>query len=821
MAEVLEQPVVYVALPIPSLKPLTYSVPRGLVREVGVGKRALVPLGQRFLTGYIIGVDASGEADRDDLKPIEAVLDQEPLLDAHLLQLTRWVSDHYLASWGLVIRTSLPPGIDRSTARIVELIAPPDVLADAFTKLLPSDRPILTELERRRRAAVSSLKRRWPARQVDRVVHYLVVHQVVRADYEERGPLVRAAGRSMICLTADSRTVGEHLATLRVRAPRQASLLERLLGSGRSFTLGEASAIAGTSGVRRLEARGLIRRLWEEVERAPRDGDEPPEAAAPPPELTPAQRAAVDGLIDGLSRGVFFAALLFGATGSGKTEVYLRVVEEVVQQGGQALVLVPEIALTPLAADRFRARFGDRVALLHSGLSRGERLDQWRRVKRGLADVVVGARSAVFAPLPRLGLIVVDEEHDASYKQDEEPRYHARDVALARGEMLGIPVILGSATPAYESFHRATEGRYRLFLLPERVEGRPLPSMTLIDMRAERARGAPGPDIVSRPLADAIAATLARGEQVLLFVNRRGYARLLLCRECGFALRCPRCSASLIYHATEARMRCHYCDHRERPPSRCPKCSGIAIGLLGYGTQQVEAALRALHPAAGVARMDRDATRRRRGHAQILRTVGQGRTQILIGTQMVGKGHDFPGITLVGVLSADASMHIPDFRAGERTYALLTQVAGRAGRGERPGHVLVQTYNPDHYCILAAAHNDYESLYEMERPLREMRGLPPFGLLVLLVASDPGADRAEQLADKLARLLGERAVPPLAVEGPAPAALYRLRGRYRWQLLAKGPDAEALHRWVSDTVSLLSPSERSKIAVDVDPIDLC
>ncbi|MGH7412125.1 MAG: replication restart helicase PriA, partial [Candidatus Methylomirabilis sp.] len=439
----------------------------------------------------------------------------------------------------------------------------------------------------------------------------------------------------------------------------------------------------------------------------------------------------------------------------------------------------------------------------------------------GKADIVVGARSAVFAPLSRLGLIVVDEEHDSSYKQDDEPRYHARDLALVRGRMLGIPVLLGSATPAHESFHRAKEGIYRLFTLPERVEARPLPSMTLIDMRQEKARGERGPHIFSRPLADAIKQTLAKGEQVLLFLNRRGYARLLLCRECGFALRCPRCSVSLIYHAADAGMRCHYCDHRERPPARCPKCGGIAFGLLGYGTQQVETATRALAPTASVRRMDRDTTRRRRAHQQILKTVEQGQTQVLIGTQMVGKGHDFPGITLVGILSADASMQIPDFRAGERTYALLTQVAGRAGRGERPGHVVVQTYNPDHYCILAARDNDYEALYQIERPLREERGLPPFGFLVLLVVTHPNADRAQENAERLAGLLLERAVPPLALDGPAPAPLYRLKGRYRWQLLAKGPDPAPLHQWVSGTIALLPPSERTKIEVDVDPVDLC
>lgn len=826
---------VEVALPLKVQHTFTYEVPPAMRGSAVAGVRALVPLGDRRITGYIVGMATS--APDAPLKPIDDLLDPEPLLDGHMLELTRWAADYYLTSWGLVIRTSLPPGIDRSTGRIVELIGSPALLVQESARLGPEQRQIFAALQARRRILLSSLKRRWPGREVDRLVRELVNRQLARLEYGERLPAVRAAHRSTIRLVSDRATVEEKLEALRGRAPRQATLLEHLLRSDATVTAVEATAMAGAAAVRGLIAKGLIRRVEEEVERSPWDDPLDRAAAIPPLTLTPAQRVAVDGLLEGMASRAFFPALLFGTTGSGKTEVYLRVIEEVVRQGGQALVLVPEIALTPLAADRFRSRFADRVALLHSGLSPGERLDQWRRVKSGKADIVVGARSAIFAPLSRLGLIVVDEEHDSSYKQDDEPRYHARDLALVRGRMLGIPVLLGSATPAHESFHRAMEGIYRLFTLPERVEARPLPSMTLIDMRRERARyevrgdrreeqkgaafGMRSPVIFSSPLADAIKQTLAKGEQVLLFLNRRGYARLLLCRECGFALRCPRCSVSLIYHAADARMRCHYCDHRERPPARCPKCGGVAFGLLGYGTQQVETAARALVPTASVRRMDRDTTRRRRAHQQILKTVEQGQTQILIGTQMVGKGHDFPGITLVGILSADASMQIPDFRAGERTYALLTQVAGRAGRGDRPGQVIVQTYNPDHYCILAARDNDYEALYQIERPLREARGLPPFGFLVLLVVAHSNENLAQENVERLANLLLERAAPPLALEGPAPAPLSRLKGHYRWHLLAKGPDPGALHQWVKETIEMLPPSERTRIQIDVDPVDLC
>ncbi len=810
---------VEVALPLKVRHTFTYEVPPAMRPSAVPGVRALLPLGERRITGYVVGPAES--APDVSIKAVCELLDPQPLLDAHILKLTRWVADYYLASWGLVIRTSLPPGIDRSTSRSIELVQPSELFAREVSRLAPAQQEIVAAIEGRGPVLLSSLRRRWPAREVERLVQHLVTGQLARVGYSERRPAVRPARRAVVRLATDRVAVESGLAALGARAPRQSALLEQLLRSPATLTAAEATAIAGASGVRALIAKGLIRRVVEEVERSPWDGAPDRALAGPPPELTPAQQAAVDGILKGLAQGTFFPALLFGTTGSGKTEVYLRVIEEVVRLGKQALVLVPEIALTPLAADRFRARFADRVALFHSGLSPGERLDQWGRIKKGMADIVVGARSAVFAPLSRLGLIAVDEEHDPSYKQHDEPRYHARDVALARGQMLGIPVILGSATPAFESYHRAKEGDYRLFVLPERVEARPLPSMTLIDMREEKARGERGPHIFSQPLADTIKQTLAKGEQVLLFLNRRGYARLLICRECGFALRCPRCSVSLIYHAADARMRCHYCDHRERPPERCPKCGGIALGLLGYGTQQVEAAARALAPTATLTRMDRDTTRRRRAHQNILRTVEQRQTQILIGTQMVGKGHDFPGITLVGVLSADASMQVPDFRAGERTYALLTQVAGRAGRGERPGQVLVQTYNPDHYSILAARDNDYDALYEIERPLREGRGLPPFGFLVLLLISHPKQDQAQEKAERLANLLLERAASPLALEGPAPAPLSRLKGRYRWQLLAKGPEPESLHQWVREAIELLPASDQRSVEVDVDPVDLC
>jgi len=576
----------------------------------------------------------------------------------------------------------------------------------------------------------------------------------------------------------------------------------------------EAKAVVGPSSIKGLLAKGLISVFEKEVHRDPFRG--PMLDVEDPPVLTPAQEAALKTIQEGIDRGGFFPALLFGITGSGKTEVYLRAIQAVLEKGGQALVLVPEIALTPLAVARFRARFGEKVATLHSGLRYGERFDQWMQAKKGKVGIVVGVRSAVFAPLPNLGIIVMDEEHDPSYKQEEEPRYHARDVALMRAQMLGIPLLLGSATPSFESFFLAESGRYQLIRLPERVEMRSLPQVRLIDMRKEGEGRMP---IFSQELLGRIEAKLRRGEQVLLFLNRRGYATFILCRECGFALGCPHCSTSLIYHAQNKRLRCHSCGFQRRPPALCPRCSGFRLGYLGFGTQQVEEVVRKRFPHARVARMDRDTVKGGDAYQRLLKSVEQGKVDILVGTQMIGKGHDFPGITLAGAISADLSLQLPDFRAAERTFALLTQLAGRAGRGDAVGEALIQTYNPDHYCLLAACRQEYESLYRAELPLRAERHLPPFARLIRVVISSLTESEAREAAFALADLF-RRQGGPFALEGPAPALLSKIRGRFRWQLLIKGEGTPLLQFVASALRVFASSASRAKVEVDVDPLDL-
>jgi primosomal protein N' (replication factor Y) len=518
-----------------------------------------------------------------------------------------------------------------------------------------------------------------------------------------------------------------------------------------------------------------------------------------------------------LAKGGFAPFLLHGVTGSGKTEIYLRGIAEVLESGRQALVLVPEIGLTPQLVARFRSWFQERtvrLAVLHSGLGEGERYAAWRAVARGDVDVVIGVRSAVFAPLTRLGLMIVDEEHDASYKQGDGFRYHARDLALLRAQMEGAAVVLGSATPALTSYQRARDGQLTCLELPERVAGRPLPEVQVVNLG-----DFPGAGIISPPLREALAATLAAGEQALLLLNRRGYAPFLLCHECGATCRCPNCAITLTYSRVERALRCHYCDYREVPPDICPRCGGLQFLPEGAGTERLEETLLELFPTARIARMDRDTTTRKGAHGRLVTAMAAGAFDILLGTQMVAKGHDFSAVTLVGVLSADSALNLPDFRSAERVYALFSQAAGRAGRGARPGRVLIQTWSPDHYALEFVARHDYHGFAAAELPQRQALGYPPFGHLVNLVlaGNDPGqlAAAAARLAGSLARQLGE-----VELLGPAPCLLHKLRGRSRMQILLKAGQRLPLRRLLDRLSTSVRLPAGVTLTVDVDPLDM-
>lgn len=618
------------------------------------------------------------------------------------------------------------------------------------------------------------------------------------------------------------------------RAPRQAQAIDRLLAA---MTNGEpgpfwvddlrtgkgAEGDLSTDALRRLEQRGVL-----VLERAVRARDpHPPGKFSPSPlhEPNDQQAAALAAIDEAADRGQFTSILLWGVTGSGKTEVYLHAIGRMLERGRGSIVLVPEISLTPQMIQRFKAALGEKVAVLHSGLSAGERYDEWHRIRSGAAPVVVGARSAVFAPVQPLGLIVVDEEHAGSYKQEDAPRYHAREVALERGRLNNAVVVLGSATPSVETVYAARQGVHREIRLANRIGWRPHPEIIVVDMRAEYRRGNRG--FFSRELEDAITRHLSNGGQVLLFLNRRGFATVTLCRECGAPVRCPNCSVALTYHRTDGRLHCHYCEYSRRPPDQCPQCGGSAIGFFGAGTQRVEQAAQQQFPRARVARMDADTTRRKGSHERIYHAFRQGEIDILVGTQMIARGWDVPGVTLVGVIDADVALHLPDFRSGERAFELLTQVAGRAGRGDEPGQVYIQTFNPDHYAIKAAAGGDDDAFYQAELVSRRELGYPPYSELVRIVLSGSGDEAVAAEAERVSSLVmefwaGQDALDDNQLLGPSPAPLHRLRGMYRWHMLLKGPDGKLLRETARQVLASVPDRQGAavRLAVDANPLSL-
>lgn len=607
------------------------------------------------------------------------------------------------------------------------------------------------------------------------------------------------------------------------RAPKQAEILRFLLECpnleftaadlGRKFQTGSAT-------VNSLQEKGLIGYAEVAVQRDPYAAGHYKPSKPFRPNFY--QHQAIARIIAGMKEGKGETFLLKGVTGSGKTEVYLQVIAEALEDEKDAIVLVPEIALTPQTVERFKSRFGDRVAVMHSQLGTGERFDEWRRIYTGEVKIVVGARSAVFAPFRNLGLIIVDEEHETSYKQSEQVRYHAREVAVERARLSRAVTVLGTATPSVESYYRAVVREYELIELPERANQTPLPPVAVVDMRHELKKG--NRTIFSQPLDQAIKKRLREGEQVILFLNRRGYSNFVLCRDCGYVIRCRHCDVSLTYHAETNHLQCHYCDYSEAPPKSCPNCGSNLIKHLGIGTEQVEEFTRQRYPEARVARMDVDTTRRKGAHDRILQAFREKKIDILIGTQMISKGHDFPGVTLVGVVIADTALHFPDFRSGERTFQLLTQVAGRTGRGSLPGEVIVQTYSPDHYSIQAARNHDFNLFFHEEIGYRKEIFQPPFSQLINIVLQEEAEERVIEEAHRLAYLFSQRIGPDDRVEvlGPAPAPLAKVRGKYRWQMILKSREGALLRQICREVMGKYYTEQKSSVSVtvDVDPLGM-
>ncbi len=616
----------------------------------------------------------------------------------------------------------------------------------------------------------------------------------------------------------------EEMGALRARAPRQAAVLEFLQEAGDlaavSLLLKATGATAAT--LKALASRGLIDITSEAVRRAPRGSQE--FVASEPPVLSDEQKKALEQIRPALAAPAQHRPIVLkGITGSGKTEVYLRAIEEVLNAGQTALVLVPEIALTPQTVERFAARFTPlaiEVAVLHSHLSEGERHDEWHRVRGGEARIVIGARGAVFAPLENLGLIVIDEEHDTSYKQDEGPRYHARDLAVVRGKMEPCAVLLGSATPSLESFENSRKGKYDLIELNHRHDGCVLPIFRVVDMRLRSKDGERNNQFLSPKLCQAIESRLTKGEQTILFLNRRGFFTVLACKSCGEKVECPHCSISLALHRAEDSARCHLCGYAQKPPRRCPKCEDPQIAFSGVGTEKVEAVVRKIFPSARVARMDSDTMTGKNAYHETLGAFRARKIDILVGTQMIAKGLHFPGVTLVGIISADSALHLPDFRAGERTFQLLVQVAGRAGRGDAEGEVIVQTFTPSHPSLQFAKSHDFDGFASHELEMRKNFGHPPYSHLVLLTARSD----TEQKAEFAARTLGQQltlAVPASVMVSPAaPAPLARVRGMYRYQVVARGGHIRVLTSAIKETIAAMKLPKDTHVAVDIDPMAL-
>jgi primosomal protein N' (replication factor Y) len=789
---------------------LTYLVPTSF--SVQPGQRVQVPLATRKATGIVLRA-GSTLPPGIQARPILRVLDTEPVLTPELLELGLWIADYYVAPIGEVFRAMLPLRSSTRRARLVRLSALGQQKLQEVNQ--PEQEPagpagdLLNYLATRGSASVQVLRQKFSEAFLQALKEkWLVVEEVERERTQRQVYSVRLTG-----------PVPEEPLRLSPVAKR---ILEALGPEGAAEDHRELLQTARTdlAALKKLHASGLIE--LDPAKKFSPLGDAWAEADSSLV-LTPAQSAVLNALTKQLESGQFQTVLLHGVTASGKTEIYLRLIARCLEIGRTALMLVPEIALTPSAQAQFLARFGSRVALLHSGLSENERHEEWWRIRRGEAPVVLGTRSAIFAPLSKLGVVMIDEEHDTSYKQEETPRYHGRDVAVVRARLAGALALLGSATPSLESYWNAREGKYRLAELPERVEGRKLADVEIIDMRQEfRETHTQVP--VSRRLHHEIEAQLANRQQTMILLNRRGYSWFLLCRSCGRTERCVNCSISLTYHRREHRLICHYCGYSTPVPARCPNCDSEHLHYVGEGTEKVEKKFAELFPGARVARLDRDVARRQGQFQHILEEFRRGKIDLLVGTQLIAKGHDFPGVTLVGVVSADIGLGLPDFRSAERTFQLLTQAAGRAGRGKSPGRVLVQTFFPDHYAIRMAAEQNYEAFFHKEMRFRRMMHYPPVTALANVIAQGSKLEQAAQVAKHVGDFLIplEKNTEGLKILGPTPAPLAKLQGRFRIQFLMKCTSRarlSAILRRLADYTDQQGIPQRS-LMIDMDPANI-
>ena len=805
-----------VAITLPVREIFSYSVPDNLIAMAEVGRRVLVPFRTRKVIGYIIKKDL-GTRD-EGIKDILDILDPEPLFKDNLVPFFQWMADYYLFPIGLLVQSALPSGMNLTpykSGRITQA-------GLAAMKTLPA-----SSIEGRLLSWIKENPDKRIPPPLD-VVHRLKARGWV--DIEDRtvkgsvGPIRRKIIR--IKDGADLDLISEY--NCAIRAKNEKDFIETLSRSKNGLPLQEISARFnnGQYLVRKWIKAGLIESYEERVFRDPAGKILVP---SPEPSFLYDQQEDVLKIIKRrLDRGVFSTCLLNGVTGSGKTEVYYQAIKHAIGLGRKAILMVPEIALAVYTEGLFRSRLCDRVAVFHSGLSRGERYDEWIRMLRGKVDLVIGARSALFSPLTGVGLIIVDEEYDSSYKQEEGPRYQARDSAVVRGRMEKALVILGSGTPSIQSFQNAATGRYQLLSMPDRIEKRPLPDIEIVDMKTV-LEGKKSDQILSPVLKKAIEKNLAEGRQTILFLNRRGFSRVYLCRSCGESVRCRNCDLTLTYHLKKNKLVCHYCGFFSEPQNRCPSCGHEGMRAFGFGTERLERELGEIFPTARIARMDRDSTRRKGQTFNILKRFSENEIDILVGTQMITKGYDFPNVTLVGVISADLSLGFPDFRAGERTFQILSQVAGRAGRGDQKGKVIVQTFNQGHYAIMAATGHDYLSFFTKERELREQLRYPPFSYLACLRFQGKNQKETAEMANKIGSEIKAilkrwpKRGNEIQILGPVEAPLAKLKNKHRWQILIKSKGTELLHFLLKEVEGLSGNILRKRgvtMIIDVDPYQM-
>ncbi len=869
------------AVDLPVEGEFTYSVPDGLRDQVRVGVRALVPFGRRTVTAYVTALKRKSEFPKT--KAIIDVLDESPLFDKKRLELFRWISSYYFARIGETISLVNPSFVNIKSVNIIK-ITPEGEDWLAKGKEPSGNAELILKAAASKAVKLGTILKRFKKLPVYSIVNRLKKEGFIEVESSLVGGAKARLSRFYSIVEGLDVDRAQDLLT---RSPRRRDLLAFMRDKG-EFSLKELmqGSGAGRDAVRALVDKGFIieklkEPVFDEVETGLINIDHRPNHC---------QSIALNAIVESLAIGKYSPFLLYGVTGSGKTLVYVKAIKEALELGKKALVLVPEIALTPKAVTILSAAFPGRVSLLHSALPDGERRRQWQRAVSGRADVVVGTRSALFTPISGLGLIIIDEEHDGSYKQEEGVRYSARDAAQVLGKKLGITVVMGSATPSVETFYNAKSGKIALLTLPDRVRNLSMPKVELTDMREElkldkarlerekeerwleekKAREArakavmeaielseAGKELTDRDkkllqveeveekksyikkekavkpfsenLLKLLGQTLERGEQVLIFLNRRGFSNFILCSDCGYIFECPNCTVTLTLHRGIRSLKCHYCDFTTSIPDSCPKCSGAELHSPGAGTERIEALIASLFPEAVIARLDRDTVSKKGAIKEILDDMDARKTDILIGTQMVAKGHDFPGITLVGIINGDSSLAIPDFRGSERTFQLISQASGRAGRGGDGGataseaRVVIQTMNHEHPCFLAARDHDYDAFYKSEIEERRAASYPPFTRLALLRIDSTSEDAAMKGADSIAvlamRLLKEKKFSAIAVLGPAPALVARLRGRYRRQLLIKGLDARTLNHFIREIKSDFdSRRTRAILTIDMDPL---